>query len=53
MPRLAWTAMPLFVLPGIAGMIGMCHLAQPLVEMGSCKFLAEAQDVEHFSSCTY
>jgi hypothetical protein len=36
--RLAWTAIFLFTLPVIAGMMGMCHHAQfLLVEMRSWK----------------
>jgi hypothetical protein len=34
-PRLDWTTVNLFVLPSVAGMTGMYHLAQPLVKMES------------------
>jgi hypothetical protein len=37
MPRLTLTAILLFVLPNVAGMIGATQHSQPLVEMGSCK----------------
>jgi hypothetical protein len=39
MVRLAWTVTLLFVLACIAGMIGMCHQAQSLFEMGFANFL--------------
>jgi hypothetical protein len=36
MSVLVWTIILLFVLPAVAGMTGMHHCAQSLVEMGSC-----------------
>jgi hypothetical protein len=30
---------PLFVFCSVAGMTGVCHRAQPVVEMGSCELL--------------
>jgi hypothetical protein len=41
MPGLAWSTVLLFVLPHIAGMKGMCHYTQQLVEMGSGKLFAQ------------
>jgi hypothetical protein len=35
----------LFVLLHIAGMTGMCHHTQPLVEMGSCELFAWPQNM--------
>jgi hypothetical protein len=35
MSKPAWTTILLFVLPCVAGMRGVCHRTQPLVEMRS------------------
>jgi hypothetical protein len=32
--------LPMLMLPVIAGMTGVCHHTQLLVDMGSCKFFA-------------
>jgi hypothetical protein len=41
MPVLAWTPVLLFVLPQVAGITGICHSAQPVVEMGFLELFAQ------------
>jgi hypothetical protein len=37
MLRSAWIMVLLFLLPGVDGITGTCHYAQPLVMMSSCE----------------
>jgi hypothetical protein len=41
MPMLAWTTILLFVLPCVAGVTGVYHCAQLLLEMGAHEFFAQ------------
>jgi hypothetical protein len=41
MPRLTWTLIPPICASCIAGVTGMHHHAQPLIEMGSCELFAQ------------
>jgi hypothetical protein len=50
---LFWTGILPFVLPYVAGMTGMCHCIQPLLEMEYCELKNSLLALNHDPPCLY